>query len=131
MKIKIDCYPVSVSQRLATILESIIDSSGITGGIIINLRDPGYSAEAGGFHPVEIAVSKNGTLLYITDFTFVGSGPFVELAKEIDYDFQNNVFGHMGIDYPMREGRQLFRVFQDNLCDYYEMGVFSVECSEL
>ena len=131
MNIKLDCYPVSVSKRLATILESIIDSSGITGGIIINLRDPGYSPETGGFHPVEIAVSEDGTLLYITDFAFVGSGPFVELVKEIDYDFQNNVFGHMGIDYPMREGRHLFRVFQDNLCDYYEMGVFSVECSGL
>jgi len=104
--------------------------SAFASGAVINFRDPDYSFESGGFHPVEVYVDGSGVLQYVTDFSFVGKPPFVELAKELDFSFELNLFGHMGVDYPLSEGDELFAIFQQNFVSYYQMEVFKVEVSE-
>lgn len=99
----------------------------LTQGAILNFRDPEYSPETGGFHPVEIAIDRKGIIRYITDFSFVGRPPFAELAKELDFDFGLKLFGHMGTDFPLHEGRQLFVLWQKNFISYYRGGVYKVE----
>ena len=94
---------------------------------ILNFRDPDYSAENGGFHPVEIAITGLGFISYITDFCYVGSHYMAELVKDIDFDFtcQQYLSGNM----PIREieAKALFKLWEDNFCAYYEMGVFTVK----
>lgn len=104
--------------------------NGYENGVIINFRDPEYSAETGGYHPVEISLDAEGVLQYATDFAYVGTPPFAELAKELDFSFELNLFGHMGTDYPLAEGSELFGIFQQNFVSYYQSGVFQVEVSE-
>jgi len=99
-------------------------------GCVINFRDPTYSAETGGFHPVEVSINASGVLQYITDFSYFGQLPYVELAKELDFSFELSLFGHMGRDFPLSEGKELFAIFQDNFVSYYQMEVFEVEVSE-
>ncbi len=100
-------------------------------GLVLNFRDPDYSAETGGYHPVEIALDQDGQLLYITDFAYVGSGWYVELAKELDFDFSLGLFQQMGRDYPLPEGGELFDIWQQNFCAYHRSGVFKVSHSAL
>lgn len=53
--------PLSISPRLQTVLIDHINtkaSDSVT-AITLNFRDTSYSAEAGGFHPVEIAMQKD------------------------------------------------------------------------
>lgn len=129
MKINSKACPFSLNRKLVTILEEEIAKAAVApsgGGVCLNFRDPDYSAEDGGYHPVEVRFEQDGTLSYITDFCFVGLGPFAELTKEIDFDFSLNIFGHMGIDRPLEEGRELFAVWQANFCTYYERGVYRV-----
>lgn len=97
--------------------------------LILNFRDPDYSAESGGFHPVEIYIQATGTLLYITDFGYVGLPPYAELAKALDFDFGLGVFGQGGYDYPIAEGQALFDLFQQNFCSYVAMEVFTLSVS--
>jgi len=66
-------------------------------------------------------------LQYVTDFAHVGRPPQVELAKELDFDFGNRYFGHVGIDYPLSEGAELFAIFQENFVSYYQSEVFAIE----
>lgn len=99
--------------------------------VILNFRDPGYSAENGGFHPVEVMLRASGEIAYITDFAYVGGGPYAELAKEIDFDFSLGLFGHMGRDYPIEKGAELFQIWQENFVSYYEMGVFQVSAERV
>ncbi|MFA0249609.1 DUF2787 domain-containing protein [Vibrio sp. 10N.261.45.A4] len=79
-------------KRLAEVLNQ---HTGVVGDnyIVINFRDKDYSAENGGYHPVEISLSKDAhnhyTILYITDFSFCG-GPYPELERDIDFDFGNS-----------------------------------------
>ena len=101
----------------------------IPSGYILKFRDPDYSAEHGGYHPVEVLVLPTGVLGYVTDFAYVGCPPYAELAKELDYDFSYGVFGHLGRDYPIHEGRELFLLFQQNFVSYYQSGIFSVSVS--
>jgi hypothetical protein len=133
MNINAEVYPVAVSKRFIAILTREIDKAGTdtTEGVVINFRDPDYSPESGGYHPVEVMVSSDGTIQYITDFSYVGTPPYQELAKELDFDFRLNLFQQMGRDYPIGQGRGLFRVWQSNFCSYYIDGVFEIKVGSI
>jgi len=96
-------------------------------GAIFSFKDPSYSAEDGGFHPVEVCINALGKLQYVTDFSYVGALPFVELAKELDFDFGQRCFGHCDIYYPLSDGAELFAIFQENFVSYYQSEIFTVE----
>jgi hypothetical protein len=100
-------------------------------GVILHFRDPGYSAETGGFHPVEICIRATGRIEYITDFAFVGRGPYAELVKEIDFDFSLGLLQHFSREFPIYAGRELFAVWQENFVAYHRMGAYTVEASEM
>lgn len=133
MKIQIQSigYPLSVSKKLVDLIQQEVDKSDIdtSSGVTINFRDPDYSAESGGYHPVEIAVDEHGRILYITDFAYYGSGPYAELDKEIDFDFSYNVFQHMRREFPIARGAELFELWQSNFCDYVARQAFEVSIS--
>lgn len=105
-------YPVAISHQLATIISHELEASGIDTssgqGFILNFRDPDYSAESGGYHPVEIAVDGQGRIQYITDFAYVGDGHYAELDKELDFDFSYGKFQQMGKEYPIQQGASLY-----------------------
>jgi hypothetical protein len=120
-------FPWKVSDRLLAILAQELDKVNLKGGgAILNFRDPDYSAQQGGFHPVEIAISATGKIGYITDFAYIGRPPHSELVKEIDFDATLGLFQHYGHEYLLAQGRELFSVWQENFCDYYAMGVYTV-----
>lgn len=96
--------------------------------VTLHFKDASYSAEQGGFHPVEIMIRETGEISYITDFSYVGIGPYAELAKEIDFDFGLGVFGLRGQSYSIEAGKVLFRIWQENFVSYYAMGVYQVFC---
>lgn len=126
MIIRTDNLPWPIAPRLRHILQDAIAEipSGSRGSA--TFRDPDYSACTGGFHPVAFGFDQEGRLEYITDFAFAGRPPDTELIKEIDFDFACGVFGHFGIDYPIRRGGELFRVWQSNFLAYHEMGAYVV-----
>lgn len=131
MQIQSIGYPLAVSKKLVTIIQQELDKTDldISTGFTLNFRDPDYSAESGGYHPVEIAVDEEGRILYITDFAYYGSGPFAELDKEIDFDFSYKVFQHMGREFQIERGASLFRIWQFNFCSYVERQIFEVSIS--
>lgn len=128
MTIDRQAFPFPVSVAFVAILENEIANAGFQEGsrVIINFRDPNYSQETGGFHPVEISVSSWGKIEYVTDFAFVGIGPFAELAKEIDFDISLGLFQHFGREFPLAAGKELFAIWQENFVAYHRMGVYSV-----
>jgi len=126
MVIRTDGLPWPIDPRLRHILQEATADVPAGKGAILNFRDPDYSACTGGFHPIEVAISREGRLMYVTDFAFVGRPPDTELAKEIDFDFELGLFGHFGIDYPMRAGRELFKVWESNFIAYFDMDAYTV-----
>jgi hypothetical protein len=134
LKINKTVCPLSLTPHFIQILQREIGkhsaktSDKDTEGLTLNFRDPNYSAESGGYHPVEISLTGQGVLLYVTDFSFVGQ--YSELAKELDFDFGMSLFGHMGRNFPITEGAELFILFQHNFCDYYHQGVFAISVHE-
>ena len=129
MKIRTEGYPLNITKQFAGILEKEIGTANVdtANGAIINFRDPDYSIEQGGYHPVEVMLSGDGKIRYVTDFSFVGTPPMAELAKELDFDFDHEAFQQMGRDFPIREGRSLFRTWQANFCAYHRDGAYEAE----
>jgi len=120
-------WPISNELR-EIIADAIREKSG---ACIISFKDPNYSAETGGFHPVEIMVSTTGEILYVTDFALVGIEAHTDLAKEIDFDFGLQVFQHFNREYPIAEGRGLFEIWMNNFTTYHKMGVYEMTVEEI
>lgn len=126
MKVRTDCLPWLLSSKLVAIIEQELLALPTATGGILSFRDPKYSAETGGFHPVEVAVAPDGSIQYVTDFAYYGSPPYCELGKEIDFDFSLGLFQHFGREFPIQAGRELFRLWESNFTTYYGMGVYTV-----
>jgi len=119
-------------QTLQAALERVASSDMDTSsGIVINFRDPTYSAESGGYHPVEVAIDADGGLVYVTDFAYFGPPKFAELGKEMDFDFSLGLFQHYGRDFPLQYGDELFQIYQANFASYAAGGVYAVTVAPL
>ncbi|MGL5036656.1 MAG: DUF2787 family protein, partial [Aeromonas sp.] len=63
----------------------------------------------------------------ITDFSYVGQGWCVELAKELDFDFSMGSFTHSLFgEIPLAELNEWFDSWQQGFCCYVEMEVFTL-----
>ena len=99
--------------------------------IALNFRDPGYNADSGGFHPVEIHVDSKGDVLSITDFAYFGMPPMVELGIELDWSFEHDYFRQFDSMYDLECGRGLLGLYTKNFVAYYSGGCFEVEVTTL
>ena len=100
--------------------------------LTINFRDPTYSAEKGGYRPVEIRVGKGGRVEYITEFSYMGLGDFAELGKSSDFDFSQGVYQNEYRTYPItaKGVEQFYRVWESNFCSYIKARVFRVQITK-
>lgn len=93
-------------------------------------RDADYSAELGGYHPVEIRLIRKNELWYfdyVTDFAYMGQ-IHPELEKEIDFSWSQQYTFHAGLgDLGHKAGCELFMLWQANFIQYYDMGVYTVQ----
>lgn len=135
-QIRTEASPVSVSPELSQLLVNLITPEleelnivNLPSAVTLSFRDLDYSAERGGYHPVEIRVEikdRHGIISYITDFCYVGQGWCQELAKSVDFNFSTNEFHSLGFPYvPLTEAEDLFATWQENFLTYYKMGVFN------
>lgn len=133
MTIRTEILPWKISSKLVSIIDEEMKHAGITVdvGAIVTFRDPDYSPESGGYHPVEIAIGPGGRMEYITDFAYHGIPPHCELAKELDFDFSLNLFQHFGIEFPLPQGLEMFRLWQSNFLAYHGMNVYSVSVESM
>ncbi|MCC2606809.1 DUF2787 family protein [Planctobacterium marinum] len=124
MRIQYDGLAWPVSKRLADAITELLTQHEVTGdSVTINFRDPNYSAEEGGFHPVEIRLEQRGDdwhFCYITDFTYVGIGPYAELAKDLDFDFQAGIFQTLFGVFPIEQGREMYQIWEGNFLHYWQ-----------
>ena len=68
MNIQKNGYPLSISNLLILILNKELDLHSevdTSSGCVFNFRDPGYSAESGGYHPVEIRLDEHARIQYL------------------------------------------------------------------
>lgn len=130
-------FALPVSQGLMDILSQELEKSGMglkgQFSLVFNFRDPNYGPVRGGFHPVEIRLLKRRgrwQFDYVTDFSYQGPEDMAELVKDIDFNFLSKEFyliryGQMG----PASARELYKMWESNFVDYYQMGVFTVSVS--
>ncbi len=98
--------------------------------ITLYFRDPDYSPQRGGFHPVEVRLEKqvdHWRLVYVTDFAFHGHDS-PELIKDIDICFNSKqVYSSIGGWISHDEGAELIELFSDNFTSYHHMNVYQVQ----
>jgi len=133
IRIKHEALAVPMSPMFTLYIADLLTPNKNENGVTINFRDPNYSADDGGYHPVEIRLENEGDgwrFCYITDFCYVGSGHMAELAKDLDFDFENGIFNNLFGTYPIEQVIEMFQIWETNFV-YYAMvsKVFTIACS--
>lgn len=134
MNIKTTDLPLAVSDKLTDLIKEALKGKDLTNktSVILNFRDPDYSAEKGGYHPVEIMLKRKGEdwhIIYITDFCYAGIGPYAELVKDLDFDFGAGVFQTQYGYYRIEEASDIYPVWEHNFCCYLKNDVFKPSIS--
>ncbi|MCZ6375623.1 DUF2787 family protein [Vibrio parahaemolyticus] len=122
--------PISVDLQDA--LNRVISESGkwtpMIQSVVFSFRQESCNSENGGFHPVEIRITRlsdQWVFDYITDFSYCGLMP--ELEKEIDFDFGHGVayIRYLG-EVPITESSvaEFYSLWESNFLSYVEMGAF-------
>ncbi|EDM25795.1 hypothetical protein LNTAR_15302 [Lentisphaera araneosa HTCC2155] len=125
-----NCLGLTINPKLNLLLTAIIMDHDVSRkSLTINFRDPNYSAERGGFHPVEIMIDERELIQYITDFSYLGRGAYPDLSKEIEFDFRNQIFCHLQREYALQDGAQVFKLWQANFVAYNDLGAYQIEVS--
>ena len=135
LKINLENAPFKISSKLVSILITEINKAltltDQQDEYTLSFKDESYSAELGGYHPVEIHIVKIKGVWkfdYITDFCFVGSGQDAQLTKEIDFDFTSGLgFQLYAGDDDLKFFSELYKVWESNFISYFESGVFKVK----
>ena len=129
-----DGISLPVSQALLALLSQEAERTDLDLGrctqLTFNFRNPGYSAEQGGVHPVEIRLVRgldDWLFDYVTDFSYQGLGQDAELCKELDFNFLDGEHTMLGWG-PLRlaEARELFDIWQSNFIAYCRLECFSI-----
>ncbi|PKI12946.1 DUF2787 family protein [Colwellia sp. 12G3] len=133
IRIKHEGLAVPVSPIFTLYIADLLISHKNEKAVTINFRDPTYSADDGGYHPVEIRLENEGDgwrFCYITDFCYVGSGYVAELAKDLDFDFDTGVFQNLFGTYPIEQAIEMFQVWESNFVYYAIVSkVFTIQKS--
>jgi hypothetical protein len=122
--------PISIDLQKA--LNRICNESGkvssSTKAVTVNFRERAYCSENGGYHPVEVRITRlndQWVFDYITDFSYCGLMP--ELEKEIDFDFGHGVayIRYMG-EVPIIESSvaEFYSMWESNFLSYIGMDCF-------
>ncbi|MCI9689789.1 DUF2787 family protein [Vibrio parahaemolyticus] len=122
--------PISVKFQSALIKLINAHSDGNHSSITLNFRDTGYSAEAGGFHPVEVALLKDASerwsIQYITDFAYTDSA-CQELERSVDFDMGNSMAFFTGVGWQPIDAygvSDFYELWENNFLSYLAMGAF-------
>lgn len=117
---------------IALITTHLAALPGTCQSVVLNFRDPEYSAENGGWHPVEIRLIRSEQpaiwqLDYLTDFSWQGRA-WPELAKEFDISWSQRYAWHCfaGNLLLNHELSAFWTPWQDNFVAYCAMNVFTV-----
>ncbi len=119
-----------LNQHYATQLEAN-ESLSTSRHVVFNFRDKSYSAEEGGYHPVEIAIRQSSnsqwSIEYITDFAYMGNY-YPELERNLDFDFRSEKFfiaykGWLAMD-ARSSAKQLYQLWEKNFLAYVDMEAF-------
>ena len=127
-----------VSKKLKSLLKNKIEeylqqNSAKKGceSITINFRDTTYSAELGGYYPVEIMLLKQNEGLYqiqyLTDFAYMGN-VYPELERNVDFDIANGqafiapIGWYQDNDESIKE---FYLIWEINFLAYVEMDMFT------
>ncbi len=99
--------------------------------LTFNFRDPNYTADKGGYHPVELRIEKHNDLwhfIYVTDFSYQGYP--AELVKEIDVCFETKrVYSLFGGWLNQRNAKELIKLFIRNFIEYHAMDIYQTKIS--
>lgn len=120
------------SDKLKKILNQAIAQAGlpVVERYTVSFKDTDYSAESGGFRPVEIAVSQIASgewiIEYITEFGYFGNY-YPELERSVDFDISSGSWfmaysGWNSLDND--DCREFYDLWENNFIQYVGMNAY-------
>lgn len=132
-----DGFALPVAQVLIVLLNQEVTHTGLDldrlTQLTFHFRNPSYTPEQGGVHPVELRLIRglDGWLVdYVTDFSYQGQGQDAELCKELGFNFLDGEHYLRGWGpLPPADAHELFNMWQGAFLAYAQLVFFTVTVS--
>ncbi|PTP12088.1 DUF2787 domain-containing protein [Vibrio sp. 10N.286.51.C3] len=120
---------LSISRKMKQALGELINKNNLQAKstITFNFRDKSYSAESGGYHPIEISLLKRPpdawAIEYITDFAYMGN-VYPELERSVDFDISNGASFFSGVGWQSIDAygvNDFYTLWESNFLSYLNM----------
>lgn len=145
MKIECTDYPQFISPALYQAIQQQIEHAMLQEALshqplstikrlVLTFQDSRYSAEQGGYHPIELLLKRPSVqsdtwqLAYITSRSYQGR-EITTLTRELDFDFQSgkcllsSLSGWQCID-GSHDALELYRLWESNFLAYLDWGAY-------
>ena len=117
-------------QLLSQYCQASLGSKTTSPRFTLRFRDKNYSAESGGCHPVDIGLTitdkANVTIIYITDFAYVGKH-YPALKRHIDFDFRHQLYFTVDTGWQriqLSEVEDLYRIWEKGFINHVREGIY-------
>ena len=117
-----------------TLLASVIQHHPKVFSITLNYSNADYTAETGGYCPVEIRLERKQEnrwhICYVTEFTYMATPFGQESTYAIDFDFSRGIGYQLGmVSEPIDAYGPLYSLWQRNFCRYHSHDVYLCKIS--
>ncbi|AWB00938.1 DUF2787 domain-containing protein [Vibrio harveyi] len=120
----------SFLQLLSKHCQAQLGSEATSRRLTLRFRDKNYSVESGGCHPVDIGLTitdkANVTIIYITDFAYVGKH-YPALKRHIDFDFRHQLYFTVDTGWQriqLSEVEDLYRIWEKGFINHVREGIY-------
>ncbi|EJG1885652.1 DUF2787 domain-containing protein [Vibrio parahaemolyticus] len=120
----------SFLQLLSQHCQASLGSKATSQRLTLRFRDKSYSAESDGYHPVDIGLTitdnANMTIVYITDFAYVGKH-YPTLKRHIDFDFRHQLYFTVDTGWQRFQSSQvecLYREWERRFMEHVREGIY-------
>jgi hypothetical protein len=125
MRIQYEGLALPVSATMTNYLIGLLKDHDLSNSsaVTISFRDPDYSFENGGYHPVEIMLrhkSEEWLIQYISTFCYLGVDLNSELVKDLHFDFRQGQLRTLYLTYEMCEMKIIYDLWEANFLSYAE-----------
>ncbi|PHI30183.1 DUF2787 family protein [Budvicia aquatica] len=112
-----------------TLLANVIERHPKVFSITLNYSNADYTAETGGYRPVEIRIERKQDnrwyICYVTEFTYMATPFGQESTYAIDFDFSRGLGYQLGMaPEPIAAYGPLYSLWQRNFCRYHSHDVY-------
>ena len=125
--------PVDIPYELLTLCQHHIDINKVSpnSDAYVYFNDPNFTAQRGGYLPVDIDFDKDGHLNSIVVYEYINHDPIPDLVERFDFNFDWGCLMYRGQTSTLEYMAVEFLIWQTRFLRLVQRGVYEITVAEV